>query len=341
MKLKLSVLDQSPVQSGSTAADAVNDTLRLAQAAERLGYHRYWVAEHHGTASFASSTPEVLVTRVASVTSHIRVGSGGVMLMHYSPYKVAENFRMLETLFPGRIDLGIGRAPGGDQRAARALQASGAAPSLERFPSQVADLAGYLNDSLPAGHPHERRRAMPDCEAAPCIWLLGSGGDSANLAAWLGCAFSFAEFIKDGDGSALMSDYRRDFQPSKWLQAPSASVALFVICAETEEAARRLSSSVGLWRLRIERGIDRPFPSVQEASEYPYSEAELSRLAQTRGRTIAGDPEQVRRKLLEVADKYEVDELKIVTITHEFDARLRSYELIAHAFELSHGPLKV
>lgn len=331
--LKLGVLDQSPICSGRTGADAVRETLRLAVAADELGYYRYWVAEHHAANSFASSTPEVLLARVASITSRIRVGSGGVMLMHYSPLKVAENFRMLEAMFPARIDLGIGRAPGGEQHAAYALQAAGGAPTLERFPAQVADLIAYLHDALPEDHPHARTRAMPDGASAPGVWLLGSGGDSAKLAAHFGCAFSFAQFINGADGSRVLHAYRQHFHPSLFLKEPSASAAVFAICAETEAEARRLASSAELWRLRLERGIERPFPTIEDARRHPYSEAELARLVQLRARNIVGSPEQVKRQLLATAEHYGVDELLLVTITHDFEARLRSYELIARAFD--------
>ncbi|MET0622047.1 MAG: LLM class flavin-dependent oxidoreductase [Pyrinomonadaceae bacterium] len=332
MKLKLSVLDQSPIRSGGTAADAVRETLLLAQAAERLGYHRYWVAEHHSAASFASSSPEVLVAGVASATSGIRVGSGGVMLMHYSPLKVAENFRMLETLFPGRIDLGVGRAAGADPRTARALQAAGGEPTLERFPSQVADLLTYLHDAPPQGHPHRRTHAAPECEGAPELWLLGSSGSSAQLASQLGCAYSFAQFIQGADGAAAVRAYRQQFQPSAHLAEPRASAAIFVICAETEDEARRLASSVELWRRRMERGVEAPFASVEEARAHAYSEAELLRLTRDRERMVVGDVAQVRGRLLGVAEHYGVEELLLVTITHDFESRLRSYELIARAF---------
>ena len=335
MMLKLGVLDQSPICGGRGAAEAVRETISLARAAEQFGYQRYWVAEHHAAASFASSTPEVLVSRVASVTSRIRVGSGGVMLMHYSPLKVAENFRMLETRFPARIDLGIGRAPGGDENAARALQAAGGPPTLERFPAQVAELIGYLHNSLPADHPHARTRAMPDGGAAPEIWMLGSGGDSAKLAAHFGCAFSFAQFIHGADGAGAVRDYRQHFRPSAFLAAPTASVAVFVVCAETETEAQRLASSSELWRLRVERGVERPFPPAEEARSHPYSEAEAMRLAQLRARNVVGAPVQVKRRLLEIAERYGVDELLLVTITHDFEARLRSYELVAQAFDLN------
>src|SRR5436309_3017513 len=208
----LSVLDQSPVRSGGTPAEAIQETLDLARAADRLGYHRYWLAEHHSTTGLAGSSPEVLISRVAEVTSRIRVGAGGVMLSHYSALKVAENFRMLELLYPGRIDLGIGRAPGSDPLTARALAHGPGALGIEHFPAQIADLIGFLHDRLPPGHPFAGVRAMPVGPSAPELWLLGSSGDSAAYAAHLGTAFSFAHFINDEGGAEVVRAYREHFR---------------------------------------------------------------------------------------------------------------------------------
>src|SRR5207249_6933663 len=217
--LILSVLDQSPVRSGGTAADAVHETLELAQHCERLGYHRYWLAEHHASAGLAGTSPEVLISQVAARTSRMRVGSGGVMLQHYSALKVAEQFRMLETLFPGRIDLGIGRAPGSDPRTARALAHAAAALGPERFPEQIADLIAWLHDRLPPDHPFAGVRAMPTGPTAPELWLLGSSDSSAALAAYFGTAFSFAHFINAEGGAEVTRAYARQFRPSPWTPA--------------------------------------------------------------------------------------------------------------------------
>src|SRR5918999_6044585 len=233
----LSVLDQSPVRSGGTAADAIRETLQLAEAADRLGYHRYWLAEHHSTSGLAGSSPEVLIGQVAAQTCGIRVGAGGVMLTHYSPLKVAENFRMLETLFPGRIDLGIGRAPGTDGRTARALKHGPGALPLEAFPEQVRDVIGFLHDSIEPGHPFRGIKAMPTGPTAPEVWLLGSSGDSAAIAAHFGTGFSFAHFINAEGGAEVTRAYAAAFQPSPTLARPRASVAVFVVCAQTESEA--------------------------------------------------------------------------------------------------------
>ena len=256
-RLKLGVVDQSPVRTGGTAADALRETLELARIAERLGYSRYWLAEHHSTNSFAGSSPAVLIPRVASVTRDIRVGSGGVMLSHYSPLQVAENFRTLEALFPGRVDLGIGRAPGGDARTALALQYGRGRIDVDRFPQQVEDLVGWLSDGFDDGHPWRRVRAMPRAQSVPELWMLGSGGSSAFYAAELGCGFSFAQFISGQDGAGQVRHYRERFRPSAWRAEPAASVGLGVICAETQGQAQRLASSLELWRMRIMHGRDR------------------------------------------------------------------------------------
>jgi luciferase family oxidoreductase group 1 len=332
--MRLSVLDQSPVRSGSTPADAVHETLELAQICERLGYHRYWLAEHHSTPALAGSSPEVLIGQVAARTSRIRVGSGGVMLQHYSALKVAENFRMLETLFPGRIDLGIGRAPGSDQRTSRALKADGGAPGLDRFPDQIADVLGFLHDALPAHHPFRGVRAMPSGATAPEVWLLGSSDASAALAAHHGLAFSFAHFINGEGGAEITRAYRHYFQPSPHLAAPRASVAVFVICAETEAEAARLARSRDLAMLRLYTNRFGPYPSVEEAEAYPYTEREMEIVRYNRQRVLAGTPDRVRAHLVEQAGAYGVDEIVVVTITHDVKARVRSYELLAEAFAL-------
>jgi len=333
--LRLGVLDQSPVRSGGTATDTVHETLELAQAAERLGYHRYWLAEHHATPGLAGSCPEILIGQVAARTSRIRVGSGGVMLSHYSALKVAENFRMLELLFPGRIDLGIGRAPGSDGRTARVLRRVPEPEGSEFFPEQIAELMGFLGDGLPPGHPASSVLAMPDVSSAPELWLLGSSDQSAIMAAHFGAAFAFAHFINEEGGAEITRAYADNFRPSAALTAPRASAAVFTVCAETEAEAWRLARSRELFILRLRSGRPGRYPSVEEAEAYPYTAHELAVIEYNRRRTVAGTPEQVRARLTALAADYGVDELIIVTITHDPKARLRSYELLAQAFELT------
>jgi luciferase family oxidoreductase group 1 len=333
-ELKLGVVDQSPVRTGGTAADAVRETLELARLTERLGYARYWLAEHHSTNSFAGSSPAVLIPAVAAATREMRIGSGGVMLSHYSPLQVAENFRMLETLFPGRIDLGVGRAPGGDGRTTLALQYGRGGVGIENFPRQVEDLIGWTTDGFQEGHPWRRVRAMPRAPTAPQLWMLGSGGSSAFYAAQQSCGYSFAQFISGEDGAPLVRQYRDRFQPTDRMPAPMASVGLGVICADTQDEAQRLSSSMELWRRRIMRGRDRGIPSPDEALAEMGGAWTPPRLGEDGARMIAGDPAQVRDELHRIATRYGVDELMIVTVTHAWQARARSYELIAEAMGL-------
>ncbi len=331
--LRVGVLDQSPIRSGGTAAEAVAETLELAQACERWGYHRYWLAEHHASRGLAGSTPEVLLAHVAARTSRIRVGSGGVMLSHYSALKVAENFRMLETLYPGRIDLGLGRAPGTDPRTARALVHGPGALGIEHFPAQISDLVGFLRNDLPQGHPFHGVRAMPDGPTMPEIWLLGSSDEGAALAAHFGTAFAFAHFINDAGGAEVTRAYASSFRPGV-LVAPRAAVAAFALAADTEVEALRLAKSRALWIARLYTGRPSAFPSVEEAEAYPYTEEELSIIHHASRRTIAGAPEQVRERLTALASSYGATELVIVTIARDFKARLRSYQLLAEAFGL-------
>lgn len=331
-RISLGVVDQSPVRTGGDGADAIRDTLELARIAERLGYRRYWLAEHHSTNSFAGSAPEVLIARVASVTERIRVGSGGVLLSHYSPFHVAEQFRMLETLFPGRIDLGVGRAPGGESRSVQALQYGRGPIPIERFPEQVDHLIGWLENRYAGDHPFRRVRAMPRGGAGvPPVWLLGSGGRSAGYAAALGCGFSFAQFISGIDGSGQLREYRGSFQPSSAFPEPAGSVAVGVVCAETREEAQRLASSLELWRSRIARGRDRGIPSPEEALAELGSGWRAPPIDDPAARVLIGDPREVRDALRRLAERYGVSEVMVVTVTHDFDARVRSYELLAEA----------
>jgi luciferase family oxidoreductase group 1 len=331
--IRVGVLDQSPIRTGGTAAEAVAETIELAQACERWGYHRYWLAEHHSSRGLAGSTPEVLLGHVAARTSRIRVGSGGVMLSHYSALKVAENFRMLETLYPGRIDLGIGRAPGSDPRTARALVHGPGALGIEHFPGQISDVIGFLRNDLPQGHPFRGIRAMPDGPTMPELWLLGSSDEGAALAAHFGTAFAFAHFISDAGGAEATRGYAASFRPGV-LDAPRAAVAVFALAADTEAEALRLSKSRELWIARLYTGRPGAFPSVEEALSHPYTEQELAIIHHARRRTIAGAPEQVHERLIALAGLYGAAELVIVTIAHDFKARLRSYQLLAEAFGL-------
>jgi luciferase family oxidoreductase group 1 len=331
----LSVLDQSPIRSGATAADAVAETIELARLADRLGFTRYWLAEHHSSNAFAGTAPEILIGSVANATRHLRVGSGGVMLRHYSPLKVAECFRMLETLHPGRIDLGVGRAPGATPRTTSALQAGPTAHSLEAFPEQLRLLESFLTDHLEKGHPFHGVHAMPSGPGLPDLWLLGSGGESALYAAEIGASFSYAHF-SNPDGEAVMETYRRHFKPSARLAEPRGSICVSVICADTEEEAHRLVTPILLWGLRLLTGKGGAFPSPEEAQAFlpTLTDEDLLLIKARQDQAVIGAPEQVHQKLLALGRSYGVDEAVVVTITHDFEARKRSYELLAEAFEL-------
>jgi len=331
--MKLSVLDQSPIISGHTPAQAIAETVALAQAAESFGYSRYWLAEHHSTQALADPCPEILVGRVAAATSTLRVGTGGVLLPYYSALKVAEQFRMLEALFPGRIDLGVGRAPGSDQRTAMAV-GNGRYPSAEAFPQQVVDLVGFLDRTLPADHIYGQVTAQPAGDSSPELWLLGSSDYSGALAAYLGLRFSFAHFISAHGGEAVMRDYRSQYRPSPREPRPQALLTVFAVCADTDAEADRLAGAIDLRRLRMEQGINLPVPSQAEVDSYRYSNAERAVVTRNRARTLIGSPQNLRAQMLQLADEFCADELMILTITGDYATRRRSYQLIAEAFEL-------
>ena len=338
--IRLSVLDQSPIRRGGTPAQAIAETIELAQLCDRLGYHRYWVAEHHSSEGLAGAAPEILITRLGSVTKGLRIGSGGVMLSHYSALKVAEQFRMLEALYPGRIDLGIGRAPGSDYVTARALAPPLAdkrpgALGIEEFPRQIQDLLAYLRDQIPDGHAFAGISAQPRGTTMPEAWLLGSSDQSALYAAYFGCAFSFAHFITDRMGPEIMAAYRQNFRPSIWGTKPEGSIGVSVICAETNEEADRLAKSRDLSRLRLEQGAQGPVPSVEEAEAHQYTREEQLRVAHNRQRQVIGDPKQCKEQLLALGTRYGIEEFVAVTITYDFAARKRSYELLAQEFGLT------
>jgi luciferase family oxidoreductase group 1 len=335
--LQLSVLDQSPVREGGTATDALQETIALAVATEALGYRRFWVAEHHNLGNFAGTSPEILIGQIAARTRTIRVGSGGVMLTHYSALKVAENFRLLQALYPGRIDLGIGRAPGSDSLTAAALAYPGTARDVRHFPQQVADVMAYLSDALDRSHPFSGVHAGPGQPAGtPDVWLLGSYVESAHMAAKMGLPFSYAHFFGNGaeNGPLIVESYRQHFQPSAHVAEPQVNVGVHVLCAETEEEALRLATSRNLMKLRSALGVRSGVPSVEEALAYPYRPEELAYLDQVKQSYVDGNPQQVKAKLEDLAERYQTTDLTIVTICHGFAERVRSYELLAEVCEL-------
>lgn len=306
---------------------ALQETVQLARLADDLGYHRFWVAEHHASDALAGCSPEVLLGRLGAETSNIRIGSGGVMLPHYSPYKVAENFKLLQTLYPNRVDLGIGRAPGTDPFTAAALR-YGSRVGPEHFPNMVADLQALLNDSDPLTPGMEQARAFPKVSPPPQLWMLGSSEDSALFAARAGLPYNFAYFINPKIRTDIFDLYRQRFQPGPEFQLPRTCLTVFCICAETEKEALELSRSRDLWFLRLLRGNPGPFPGVQEASDYDYSAGELAAIADNRDRCAVGTPELVREKLMGWVESFQLDELMVITITHNPEARRRSYEML-------------
>ena len=340
--VRLSIIDQSPVPSGSTPADALRNTIDLARRAGALGYERYWIAEHHATPGFAGPAPEVLIARVAAETSGIRVGSGGVLLPHYSPLKVAETFRVLHALYPGRIDLGIGRAPGSAPLEAYALRRDRDAVYAERggrrewvddFPDQLVELLAFLRHGFPADHPFARILVTPDMPGAPDVWLLGSSPWSAHAAAELGLPYAFAHFINPEPTREAIEYYRTHVADG----ARRTILAVGVICAGTEAEAARLAASVRLRRFLRAQGVapgviptpedalaqlgPGPDPMPPERGEWP--------------RYVVGTPDQVHGRLTRMAADLAVDELMILTITHDHGARVRSYELLAGAFQMT------
>jgi luciferase family oxidoreductase group 1 len=324
----LSILDQSPIRSGSTAKAALEETIALARLCDELGYARYWVAEHHASDALAGCSPEVLLARLGAETHRIRLGSGGIMLPHYSPYKVAENFKLLQTLYPNRVDLGVGRAPGTDPFTAAALR-YGSRVGAEHFPNMIADLQALLADKNPPTPGMERARAFPKVEVPPEMWILGSSEDSAHFAALAGLPYNFAYFINPDIGPEQFETYRRLFKPSEQLDKPHTCLSIFAICADTEEEAWHLSRSRDLWFIRLLRGNPGPFPTPEEASDYPYSAGELALIEKNRGKRAVGTARQVKDKLLSIVDNFAVDELMLITITHNPAARAHSYRLLA------------
>jgi luciferase family oxidoreductase group 1 len=339
---RLGVLDQSPIADGATGAEALHNTVDLARLADELGYERYWVAEHHGSPMLAGASPEILIGQIAAATSRIRVGSGGVMLPHYSPLKVAEVFSTLSGFFPGRIDLGLGRAAGTDPTTAFALQRDRRSASPDDFPNQLAELLAYLENDLPGGHPFARlATSLPGRPELPEPWLLGSSPQSGIWAAQLGLPYAFADFISP-HGGEIAARYRAEFTPSGRIAAPRVVVAASVVCAETDGEAERLASSVRMAITLLLRGQLIAVPTVETAQRFLAAEDDRPSgglpTIPPRRRLIVGAPSTVRRGIEAVAAEYAADEVMLVTITHDHEARRRSYELVAEEFGLSAAP---
>ena len=335
----LSVLDQSPIAEGSSGADALRNTLDLARLVDGLGYHRYWVAEHHGGPMLAGPSPEVLIGPIASATEGIRVGSGGVMLPHYSPLKVAESFTILAALFPGRIDLGLGRAAGTDPLTTFALQRDRRQAAPDDFPQQLAELLAYFDDDLPEDHPFRHLAAtLPGRPELPVPWLLGSSAQSAIWAGELGLRYAFADFI-NSDGSEIAKLYRERFAPVRDLQAPRTAVAAWALCAPTDDEAQFLATSSRMTFTMLRRGQLIAVPPPETSVEFLKREGQWPSTGIPGRRAIIGSPETVRAGIETLASEYQADEVIVVTITYDHEVRRRSYELLAEAMDLTPGRL--
>ncbi len=327
----LSVLDLVPVAEGTSSGDAIRQSLLLAQELDRLGYQRLWYAEHHNMPAIASTAPATLIALAAQQTTRIRVGSGGVMLPNHAPLQVAETFKMLESLHPDRIDLGIGRAPGTDQVTALALRRSKEALLAHDFPDKLQELRDF-GSGLQRSHPFVGVTAYPDDVPLPPVWLLGSSDFSSALAAKLGLGFAFAAHFSPDRPDIPMLAYRRDFQPSDSLETAHAILTVSVICAETEAEATRLASSMQLSWVRLRSGRPSKIPSPETALSYPYTEVEAAAAQGYRQLQIVGTPGQVRERIESLARRTQADEVMVTTVTHDPAARLRSYQLLAAAF---------
>jgi luciferase family oxidoreductase group 1 len=333
--LPLSVLDVSPILSGETATKTLQNTVDLAQHVERLGFARYWVAEHHNAGSLASSSPEIMIAMIASSTETMRVGAGGMMLPNHSPLKVAELFRVLHALFPNRIDLGLGRAAGTDPRAASALRRAAQHRSADDFPEQVAELLDYLDDGAEPREGFARTvRAIPVGVPSPEIWILGSTDFGGNFAAKHGFGFAFAHHINPADAASVMQKYRADFRPSEAQPKPHAILALAAACAPNQEIADAMRTVGDLSGLRFSLGLrDLPTPTLAEAKAHVWTDEDRARAGAFRGRVFSGTPNDVVPRIEALAKECAADELMIMSNGHTHEARKESYSLLAEAFK--------
>jgi luciferase family oxidoreductase group 1 len=334
MKIKLSVLDQTPIRRGSNAHEALLETIQLARLADRLGYTRYWLSEHHNTITLAGASPEILIARLAAETHTIRLGSGGIMLPNHSTLKVAENFRLLEALCPGRIDLGIGRAPGGDRATAHLLNPSNTFDP-QQYIRQIADLQAFLEDAPTPGTLNGNIRAIPRIGTRPDLWMLTSSGESAYLAAHFGISLSYAQFINPSGGPEAIRAYREKFRPSGPLLTPRASVGIFAFCSEDPQKVKEVQAVMDFRLHSFEKGNFDEIPSYEIAKDHTYSPAEWQRVLFNRQRMAVGTPDQIREKFQEIAGEFGVGEIVISTFTDRLEDRLHSYELMADLFGLA------
>lgn len=337
MSIQLSILDQTPIRKGSNASEALQESIELVRFADELGYTRYWLSEHHNTITLAGAAPEVLIARLAAESKRIRLGSGGIMLPNHSALKVAENFRLLEALYPHRIDLGVGRAPGGDRLTAKLLNPSNTFDPQE-YIEQINDLQDYLTDTPGYNNAQGKVRATPLIDTVPELWILTSSGESAYLAAHAGMALSFAQFINPVGGPQAIATYRQRFKPSKQLKTPKASVGVFAFTSESEQIAARVQAVMDYRLLSFEKGRFDEIPTYEVATHYKYTDNEWQRVLFNRQRTIIGTPDVVKEKLIAMATSFNVNEIIISTFAETKEDRFRSYELLSQIFELTPQP---
>ncbi|MGG4265126.1 LLM class flavin-dependent oxidoreductase [Peribacillus simplex] len=326
--MKLGILDQSPIASGQSAQEALQASLQLAQEGDRLGYSRIWLTEHHDLPGLACSVPEVLISYIGAQTNNIRIGSGAVLLPHYKPYRVAEIYNMLATLFPGRVDMGIGRAPGGSAEATMALS-DNFLQNVYKMSELVQELLDFIRNEFPKEHLFSNTSAAPIPKVPPEPWILGTSAKSAKLAAENGTAYAFGEFMSENDGLKSLQQYRENFQTKGFLKEPKTIVSVAAICAETEELAKEIALSSTLWKIQSGQRERKQVPSIEEARNHDWTEKEKVLMETMHEKLIMGTPSQVKYRLLEIQEKYQPDEVMLVTITHNLEDRLNSYRLIA------------
>jgi luciferase family oxidoreductase group 1 len=331
MALKLSILDQTPIRKGSNATESLQESIELAKLADRKGYTRYWLSEHHNTITLAGAAPEVFIARLGGETKRIRLGSGGIMLPNHSALKVAENFRLLEALYPHRIDLGIGRAPGTDRATSQLLNPSNSfAP--EEYIQQIRDLIAFFSETPEAGNLQGKIKAIPSVPSSPHLWILTSSGESAYLAAHFGAGLSYAQFINPVGGAAAVRIYKERFKPSEEMQHPATNVGIFAFTSESEEKVQQAKALMDYRLISFEKGNFNQLYSYEDIKDYPYTETEKQRLLYHRERYIAGTPDEVKEKFISLAKQFDTDEIVVATFADKKDDRLKSYELLADIF---------
>lgn len=333
MNLKLSVLDQTPIRKGSNASGSLGESIELAKLADKLGYTRYWLSEHHNSITLANASPEIMIARLGAETKNIRLGSGGIMLPNHSALKVAENFRLLEALYPHRIDLGLGRAPGTDRATSQLLNPSNSF-AAEEYIQQIRDLSAFLTDTPEISNLQGKIKAIPSIDSSPAIWILTSSGESAYLAAHFGAGLSYAQFINPLGGPEAIRAYKERFRPSGSLSSPQTNVGIFAFCSESEEKVEQAKALMDYRLLSFEKGNFNQFYSYEDIRDYQYSEAEEQRLAYHRHRYITGTPGIIKEEFTALAESFETDEIVVATFADQKEDRLKSYELMAAVFNL-------